>query len=90
MPKKMSADLKDLLIKLLSRNPIERLGAKGGASDIKSHPFFKDIDWNAFDTPNEDGGFTGVFLPARKQKKFTKKKKEEAKQEMHQIVDDPL
>ena len=86
----MSMELKDLLLKLLSRNPIERLGAKGGAQDIKSHPFFDDIDWTAFETPNEDGGFPGVFLPARKQKKFTKKKREEAKQEMHEIVDFPV
>ena len=31
LPKAMSPELKDLLVKLLSRNPIERLGAKGGA-----------------------------------------------------------
>ena len=31
-----------------------------------------------------------MFLPARKQKKFTKKKREEAKQEMHEIVDYPV
>ena len=35
---------KDLLTKLLNRNPSERLGAKG-ASEIKSHPFFDGIDW---------------------------------------------
>lgn len=34
----------DLLAKLLSRNPLQRLGANG-SEEIKSHPFFDDIDW---------------------------------------------
>lgn len=35
---------KDLLIKLLNRDPKERLGANGSA-EIKAHPFFHAIDW---------------------------------------------
>ena len=35
---------KDLLMKLLNRNPEERLGANG-SSEIKAHPFFHAIDW---------------------------------------------
>ena len=35
---------KDLLTKLLNRDPAERLGANGGA-EIKAHPFFHAIDW---------------------------------------------
>jgi hypothetical protein len=27
------------------RNPYKRLGAYKGAAEIKSHPFFTDIDW---------------------------------------------
>jgi hypothetical protein len=35
------------LIALLNRNPHKRLGSGGnGASDIKKHVFFKDVDWN--------------------------------------------
>jgi serum/glucocorticoid-regulated kinase 2 len=34
----------DILTKLLSRNPKQRLGANG-ASEIKAHPFFDCIDW---------------------------------------------
>ncbi|KAJ6044021.1 serine/threonine-protein kinase gad8 [Penicillium canescens] len=34
----------DLLAKLLSRNPLQRLGANG-SEEIKSHPFFDEIDW---------------------------------------------
>ncbi|KAI1399820.1 Pkinase-domain-containing protein [Hypoxylon fuscum] len=65
---------KDLLSKLLNRNPEERLGASGSA-EIKAHPFFHAIDWrkllqrkyeptfkpsvaDALDTANFDPEFT--------------------------------
>jgi serine/threonine protein kinase len=32
---------------LLNRNPKHRLGANGGAPELKSHAFFNDIDWDA-------------------------------------------
>ncbi|KID85465.1 serine/threonine-protein kinase gad8 [Metarhizium guizhouense ARSEF 977] len=65
---------KDLLTKLLNRNPAERLGANGSA-EIKGHAFFHAIDWrkllerkyeptfkpnvaNALDTTNFDPEFT--------------------------------
>jgi serum/glucocorticoid-regulated kinase 2 len=35
---------KDILTKLLNRNPKQRLGANG-VSEIKAHPFFDCIDW---------------------------------------------
>jgi serum/glucocorticoid-regulated kinase 2 len=35
---------KDILTKLLNKDPAERLGASG-AAEIKSHPFFHEIDW---------------------------------------------
>lgn len=47
-PEHLSADAKSLLSGLLTRDPVHRLGC--GASDaveVKSHPFFKDVDWNA-------------------------------------------
>ena len=40
----LSADLKDLLVSLLNPDPSERLGVDS-IEDIKSHPYFKDIDW---------------------------------------------
>ena len=33
---------------LLTRDPNRRLGSgKGDAEEIKAHPFFKDVDWDA-------------------------------------------
>ena len=37
--------VKDLLTKLLKRDPSQRLGTQGGAEEVKSHPFFKSVDW---------------------------------------------
>ncbi|RYP71920.1 hypothetical protein DL771_004523 [Monosporascus sp. 5C6A] len=65
---------KDLLSKLLNRDPAQRLGANGSA-EIKAHPFFHAIDWrkllqrkyeptfkpnvvDALDTTNFDPEFT--------------------------------
>ena len=37
-----------LIVALLNRNPSKRLGAgPGGADEIKKHPFFNGIDWEA-------------------------------------------
>jgi len=41
----MSDDLKDIISKLLDRNPKTRLGSKNDAHDLINHPFFADIDW---------------------------------------------
>eukprot|EP00884_Botryococcus_braunii_P021670 jgi/Botrbrau1/8187/Bobra.357_2s0030.1 len=42
----VSEECKDLIRKLLSRDPMQRLG-HNGASEIKEHPFFRDMDWNS-------------------------------------------
>ncbi|QPG74912.1 hypothetical protein FOA43_002250 [Brettanomyces nanus] len=44
-PADIDATTKDLITKLLNRDPNKRLGYEG-VSEIKSHPFFKDIDWD--------------------------------------------
>lgn len=41
----MTPECKDLIEKLLTMDHTKRLGAKG-ASEIKSHPWFKTIRWN--------------------------------------------
>jgi hypothetical protein len=32
-------------MQLLEKDPSKRLGTKGGAAEIKAHPFFKGMDW---------------------------------------------
>mmetsp|Transcript_31238 Transcript_31238/g.43292 ORF Transcript_31238/g.43292 Transcript_31238/m.43292 type:complete len:753 (+) Transcript_31238:415-2673(+) len=41
----VSSDLRDLLSKLLVKNPAKRLGTAGGAEEVKRHPFFNSINW---------------------------------------------
>uniref|UniRef100_A0AC35TQI6 Protein kinase domain-containing protein n=1 Tax=Rhabditophanes sp. KR3021 TaxID=114890 RepID=A0AC35TQI6_9BILA len=41
-----SVNAKDLITRLLTKNPIERIGSlKGGVQDIKDHPWFEIFDW---------------------------------------------
>ncbi|CAG9324763.1 unnamed protein product [Blepharisma stoltei] len=48
-PKNLSENAKSLIKQLLNRDPSKRLGAsKRDADEIKEHPFFENIDWNAF------------------------------------------
>lgn len=73
-PEIVPPDAKDLLTRLLDRDPERRLGARG-AAEIKSHAFFESISWekllqkkiqptfrpnvlNAMDTGNFDKEFT--------------------------------
>ncbi|KAJ4783147.1 Protein kinase family protein [Rhynchospora pubera] len=45
VPEEMSIEAYDLIDKLLSENPLQRLGATG-AGEVKAHPFFKDVNWD--------------------------------------------
>jgi len=48
MQRHFSAESKSLLTSLLNRDQSRRLGnSSNDASDIMSHPFFRDIDWEA-------------------------------------------
>ena len=40
-----SDELKDLLLKLLNKNPYKRIGLSN-KDELKNHPWFKDIDWD--------------------------------------------
>ena len=46
IPSRLSSQAKDLIIRLLQRNPEKRLGFSS-ATEIKTHPFFAEIDWHA-------------------------------------------
>eukprot|EP00479_Gromia_sphaerica_P003452 TRINITY_DN14029_c0_g1_i2.p1 TRINITY_DN14029_c0_g1~~TRINITY_DN14029_c0_g1_i2.p1 ORF type:complete len:117 (+),score=13.72 TRINITY_DN14029_c0_g1_i2:748-1098(+) len=42
-----SSEVKSLLRGLMNRNAQKRLGSKADAIEIKSHPFFNGVDWDA-------------------------------------------
>lgn len=43
----ISAECKDLILRLLDKNPATRLGsARSDALDVQGHPFFEGINWN--------------------------------------------
>ena len=42
----LSEDAKDVIRKLLEKNPKKRLGSQSGIEEIKSHPFFASIDFD--------------------------------------------
>ncbi|XVF05613.1 hypothetical protein REPUB_Repub05bG0187900 [Reevesia pubescens] len=41
----VSLNAKQLMYRLLHRDPKNRLGSREGASEIKGHPFFKGVNW---------------------------------------------
>ncbi|KAL2016672.1 hypothetical protein VTK56DRAFT_3174 [Thermocarpiscus australiensis] len=45
-PESIPLNAKDPMMKLLDRRPEQRLGANGGASEVKGHPFFYGVDWH--------------------------------------------
>lgn len=46
IPKNLTAEAKDLMKRLLCRNPKNRLGSMMGAIEVKSHSFFRDLNWD--------------------------------------------
>ena len=47
IPDRISTNCRDLIKKLLKRNPLKRIGYHKDAAEIKSHPFFANIDWES-------------------------------------------
>jgi len=39
----LTIEVKDLLTKLLAKEPQERIGFKGGLAEILQHPWFRDV-----------------------------------------------
>ncbi|KAL8110207.1 hypothetical protein AgCh_026062 [Apium graveolens] len=71
VPEEMSSEAADLVDRLLREDPNQRLGARG-ASEVKQHPFFRDINWNtlarqkaafvpASESPMDTSYFTSRF-----------------------------
>jgi serine/threonine protein kinase len=66
----ISPEVRDLILKLLTANPAERLGA-GGVEQIMSHPWFAGIDWERVDelpppfVPEFDGEVSTEYFEDR-------------------------
>jgi serine/threonine protein kinase len=45
IPSYISKTARDLIVRLMDRNPITRLGSNG-ADEVKGHKWFKGINWN--------------------------------------------
>jgi serine/threonine protein kinase len=41
---KVPLNISDFIVRLLNKNPSQRLGSQG-VEDVKSHPYFKDVSW---------------------------------------------
>ena len=52
----MSPECRDVIERLLCIEPDERLGSRG-ASEIKMHPFFADVEWSALSMKKAKAGF---------------------------------
>ncbi|KAJ8480180.1 hypothetical protein OPV22_023907 [Ensete ventricosum] len=70
VPEEMSLEAQDLIDKLLTEDPHQRLGANG-ASEVKQHVFFKDISWDtlarqkAAFVPSSDNAFDTSYFTSR-------------------------
>lgn len=85
-PRQMSNDARDLISKLMIRNPMTRLGFNG-AQEIKDHVFFRDINWDSFKKKQSDGHYSGIYPPQRKMAKVSKKQIEKAQDAISEIKD---
>ncbi|XP_048329871.2 probable serine/threonine protein kinase IREH1 isoform X4 [Ziziphus jujuba] len=70
VPEEMSPEAHDLIDRLLTEDPNQRLGA-GGASEVKQHVFFKDINWDtlarqkAAFVPTSESAFDTSYFTSR-------------------------
>ena len=61
-PRSMSAEARDLISRLMIRNPMTRLGFNG-AQEIKEHAFFADVDWQNYNVRLPDGNYKDIYPP---------------------------
>jgi len=61
-PPKIVPNAADLITKLLTSTPADRIGsAKGGAEDIKRHPFFRKLAWQSLLSKKIDAPYKPVI-----------------------------
>ena len=60
LPRSLSPEAKSIIICLLNRNPVKRLGSKPGyegTQEIMNHPFFAPINWDDLISKRKTGNF---------------------------------
>mmetsp|Transcript_110351 Transcript_110351/g.152610 ORF Transcript_110351/g.152610 Transcript_110351/m.152610 type:complete len:226 (+) Transcript_110351:1933-2610(+) len=83
-PASMTNCARDLISRLMIRNPMERLGAVGGADEIRKHPFFDGVEWDKVRSKV-------ISPPKRKKVRLNYKLKDNIKQyEKHLAESDPV
>ncbi|KAJ7569917.1 hypothetical protein O6H91_01G100300 [Diphasiastrum complanatum] len=66
-----TSSLSDLILKLLVKQSDNRLGSKFGATEIKEHPFFHGIQWNALQHISRPPYVPGPFCLGKYEKDYT-------------------
>ncbi|XP_010500381.1 PREDICTED: probable serine/threonine protein kinase IRE3 isoform X2 [Camelina sativa] len=75
IPEDMSHEARDLIDRLLTEDPHQRLGARG-AAEVKQHIFFKDINWHtlaqqkAAFVPDSENAFDTSYFHSRYSEKY--------------------
>ncbi|XP_026191616.1 uncharacterized protein LOC113146947, partial [Cyclospora cayetanensis] len=62
-----SADARSLVSRLLSLEPLMRIGACGGVEEVMRHPWFAGICWNPIDRQRKASPLLGLLREARKE-----------------------
>jgi serum/glucocorticoid-regulated kinase 2 len=62
LPSYIDEDLCDLIQRLLSKDPSERLGVNG-YDEVKNHPWFDTIDWDSLCMKNRKSPYIPVIEP---------------------------
>ncbi|KAK4771498.1 hypothetical protein SAY87_032030 [Trapa incisa] len=66
------SEARDLIGKLLEKDPMLRMGCVRGATDVKRHPFFDGIKWPLIRTYRPPSEVRGLMAAARKTKSKSK------------------
>ena len=58
----ISAEGRDLIQRLLPKDPTQRLGMAGGAAEIKAHAFFSEVDWQSVQSRSRASNLSIFFF----------------------------
>jgi serine/threonine protein kinase len=62
----VSAELQDLLQRLLDKNPVARLGYKLDAEELREHPWFRGVNWQAVRNRKYNMSLDALFCSSKR------------------------